>query len=243
MIFYPCTKRFVASIMNKDFSRTITLLRKEKGLSQKKSAQDLNISQALLSHYEKGIRECKLEFVIKCSNYYSVSCDYLLGKSPDRSGATIMLSDIPDPTIFGKDNQLKGSILATLNKKLILNSINILFDLLQKIGYKGLTIEISTYIMTSVYKMFRILYSTNPKNPQGMFSIPDEIHTGLASASQFISENNAKCLASGKSIKGLTTDRKILTTLSPDIISSEYQSTASSLYNLIQNVESKMNLQ
>ena len=43
--------------MNKDFPRILTLLREEKGLSQKKAAADLGISQPLLSHYEKGIRD------------------------------------------------------------------------------------------------------------------------------------------------------------------------------------------
>ena len=49
--------------MNKDFPRIITFLRKERGLSQKQVAGDMGISQALLSHYEKGIRECGLDFL------------------------------------------------------------------------------------------------------------------------------------------------------------------------------------
>ena len=52
----------------------------------KLSATDLGISQALLSHYEKGIRECGLDFVIRCSEYYSVTTDYLLGVSESRNG-------------------------------------------------------------------------------------------------------------------------------------------------------------
>lgn len=51
--------------VNDAFPRIITLLRKERGLSQKKAAEELQVSQALLSHYEKGIRECGLEFVVK----------------------------------------------------------------------------------------------------------------------------------------------------------------------------------
>ena len=43
--------------MNADFSRTLALLRQEKGISQRKAAKELGISQALLSHYENGIRE------------------------------------------------------------------------------------------------------------------------------------------------------------------------------------------
>ena len=40
------------------FSQMLSKMRKERGISQKKAATDLGISQALLSHYEKGIREC-----------------------------------------------------------------------------------------------------------------------------------------------------------------------------------------
>ena len=61
--------------MNNDFPRIITLLRKERGLSQKQAAMELGVSQALLSHYEKGIRECGLDFAIYIAEYYNVSCD------------------------------------------------------------------------------------------------------------------------------------------------------------------------
>lgn len=68
------------------FAQVLSRLRKERGISQKKAASDLGISQALLSHYEKGIRECGLDFVIRCSEYYGVTTDYLLGVSENRTG-------------------------------------------------------------------------------------------------------------------------------------------------------------
>lgn len=68
------------------FAVVLSQLRKERGISQKKAATDLGISQALLSHYEKGIRECGLDFVIRCSEYYGVTTDYLLGVSNSRNG-------------------------------------------------------------------------------------------------------------------------------------------------------------
>lgn len=68
------------------FAVKLSQLRKERGISQKKAATDLGISQALLSHYEKGIRECGLDFVIRCSEYYGVTTDYLLGVSDSRNG-------------------------------------------------------------------------------------------------------------------------------------------------------------
>lgn len=55
-------------------------LRKARGLSQKQVAADLGISQALLSHYERGIRECGLDFTVRLADYYAVTCDYLLGR-------------------------------------------------------------------------------------------------------------------------------------------------------------------
>ncbi|MEG1994520.1 MAG: helix-turn-helix transcriptional regulator, partial [Oscillospiraceae bacterium] len=113
--------------MNSDFPRIITLLRKEKGINQKSAADNLGISQSLLSHYEKGKRECGLEFVVKCANLYDVSCDYLLGVSAERNGAKITVDEIPDADSFGKNNVMRGSILPTLNKKLISNSLNVIF--------------------------------------------------------------------------------------------------------------------
>lgn len=56
-------------------------LRKERGLSQRKAAADLKISQALLSHYENGAREPGLAFVCRACDYYGVPADYLLGRT------------------------------------------------------------------------------------------------------------------------------------------------------------------
>lgn len=72
--------------MEKSFPVILGELRKERGLSQKEAAASLGISQALLSHYEKGIRECGHSFLIKVADFYGVTCDYLLGRSSDRSG-------------------------------------------------------------------------------------------------------------------------------------------------------------
>ena len=80
--------------MGIEFNRIITLLRKERGITQKQAAQDLGISQAQLSHYEKGIRECGLAFVVQVADYYDVSCDYLLGRSAERSGQTISVEEL-----------------------------------------------------------------------------------------------------------------------------------------------------
>lgn len=227
--------------MNSDFPRIITLLRKERGLSQKQAAMELGVSQALLSHYEKGIRECGLDFVIHIADYYNVSCDYLLGRTPDRAGATLKLDDIPDTQITYSDDENKANTLISLNKKLIVNSITIMYELLAQAGSKGLTTEVSSYMMVTVYKMMRMIYSANPKNPQAMFSVSHELYVGLSGALQSIIETNAKQIAEGKNADGFQgIDTLAAPGISPDIISKNYPELAPSLYNLIQKTEDRL---
>ena len=227
--------------MNSHFPRIITLLRKERGLSQKKAAEALHISQALLSHYEKGIRECGLDFVVRAADFYGVSCDYLLGRTPDRSGAILNMEDIPEPDAAGKENRFRGSLLPTLNKKLIANSLNIIYDLLQTCGNKAVTNEISGALNAAVYKSFRILYSANPKNPQGLFAVPERLGKGMADAAQNIAEANAACLMAGEDageLEGLGKEEP--PALSPEQLAEKYPLFARSLFNLIRNTESRM---
>ena len=183
--------------MNADFPRILTLLRKERGISQKEAAKELGISQALLSHYEKGIRECGLDFVVRSADFYHVSCDYLLGRSPERSGATLQMEDLPEAENGEKNNRMRGSILPTLNKKLIFNSLNILFDLLQKLNCTEMTKGVSDFLMLSVYRMFRIVYSVNHKNEQNFFQVPKYLSAPKAVAAMVEIEAEAAALADG----------------------------------------------
>ena len=73
--------------MERTFSLVLAELRKEQGWSQKETASRLGVSQALLSHYERGIRECSHEFLVRASNCFGVSCDYLLGHTLVRGDA------------------------------------------------------------------------------------------------------------------------------------------------------------
>ena len=82
--------------MATDFSRTLSLLRQETGVSQRKAAA-LGVSQALLSHYENGIREPGLAFVSRVCDYYHVSADFLLGRSSSRDGSNCLPDSVPFP--------------------------------------------------------------------------------------------------------------------------------------------------
>lgn len=225
--------------MNSDFPRILTLLRKERGISQKEAAGALKVSQALLSHYEKGIRECGLDFVVRTADYYGVSCDYLLGRSPERTGTTISIEEIPEEDSLGKENNLKGSVLPILNKKLIVNSLHVIFDLLGKINNKSLTSEVSSFLMLAVYRMFRVIYSVNPKNEEGAFTIPKAVANSYAGAEMAVKEANANAISAGVKMKGFTpiVKREEQIALNTERITEEYPKLASSLFNLIQNSE------
>ena len=98
--------------MQPEFSRTLSLLRQERGVSQRTAAGELGISQALLSHYENGIREPGLAFVVRACDYYNVSADYILGRTLSKEGNMLTEQDILNAAEPGSD--LRGSVLATL---------------------------------------------------------------------------------------------------------------------------------
>jgi len=53
-------------------------IRKSKGFSQVKVSMDLNISREAISNYETGKRSPDVEMLVKFSDYYNVSIDYLI---------------------------------------------------------------------------------------------------------------------------------------------------------------------
>lgn len=227
--------------MNEAFPRILTLLRKEKGVSQKKVAEDLNISQALLSHYEKGIRECGLDFLVRSADYYQVSCDYLLGRTPDRTGAVLTVEDLPDADFQNTDKVFKGSVLAVLNKKLITNSLTIVFDLLQKCGNKALTTELSSFLMLAVYLSFRTLYNTDPKNPQSAFSVPRGIASGCTAGEMMRTLAFAEGIVSGENgSRGSKLEPGERLSMTPETLKEQYPYFYQSLTNLLQRAEALM---
>lgn len=53
-------------------------IRKERKLNQLKVAMDLNISREALSYYENGKREPSLALLVRMSDYFNVSINYLI---------------------------------------------------------------------------------------------------------------------------------------------------------------------
>lgn len=67
--------------MELKFAQRLKSLRKEKGLKQSELAQALNVTQRKISYWETAQLEPDLLSLWKISNYFGVSCDYLIGKS------------------------------------------------------------------------------------------------------------------------------------------------------------------
>lgn len=69
------------------FSQMLIKLRKDKGISRKKLAEDIGVSVASIGYYENGDRVPDIEVLVKLAEYFDVSCDELLKgvKSPNKN--------------------------------------------------------------------------------------------------------------------------------------------------------------
>lgn len=178
--------------METTFSRNLACLRQEKGVSQRQAAGELGISQALLSHYENGVREPGLNFVIRACDYYGVSADFLLGRTMDREGTTITAEELYDYS-QEKDNILRGSAAAALYKKLLVNSMGLLFDLMGKTGCRPAVKAAYDHVSTAIYTVFRHLHRSDRGVSEDFFSVPDKAFlTGVCRADMVYSELRLK---------------------------------------------------
>lgn len=160
------------------FATKLSSLRREKNMSQKAVAEALGISQALLSHYEKGIRECNLDFLVKAADYYDVSTDYLLGRSESRHGNNSIFEEIEIESDFLiKDTTILRGILYLMNeseKDINANNVfNDYFSLAIK-KYLSLTFENNKDIL-SILDSVQNNIQFFPQNSN--FSYPTHINT------------------------------------------------------------------
>lgn len=205
--------------MNTDFPRIITLLRKERNISQKQAAADLGVSQALLSHYEKGIRECGLEFLVKTADYYNVSCDYLLGRCAEPMGRA------EQNTVTQNNSQPEtGGIL-----KQITDSVELIASMVKKSGDAVLEKETSGYLSLAVYRIFRVLYSANPKNDKRFFTVDSLAADGFILSSMELKKARAEAAARNGEMQN--------TSITTNSISADYPEYSSSLLNSIKSCE------
>ena len=60
------------------FSYQLKELRKERNLTQEELGELIGISKVSISNYENGKRNPDVEMLLKFSDYYNVSIDYLI---------------------------------------------------------------------------------------------------------------------------------------------------------------------
>lgn len=153
------------------FADVLSQLRKERGISQKRAATDLGISQALLSHYEKGIRECGLDFVIKCSAYYGVTTDYMLGVSESRNGV-----DASSLSVVVDENGERRNVSA-----LTASTNELLGMALTGVQDEGAKSYVYEYYMLSLYRGALTLAKAGVL-PKEMFKLDYSVGRELSSA-------------------------------------------------------------
>ena len=92
-----------------EFGNRLKTLRKQKKLTQKQLATQINVKNSIISFYENGDRFPSPEIIIKLSAVFHVSSDYLLGIE---NGTYIDVSGLTD-----SDIQLVLSLADTLRAK------------------------------------------------------------------------------------------------------------------------------
>ncbi len=217
--------------MNKDFPRILKLLRKERGLRQKEAADQLGVAQALLSHYENGKRECGLDFLIQAADFYNVSVDYLLGRSNSRNGAVVKEAELEESAVNENAVVNTSSAGIMLRKKLITNALEVVFSLLIKTNNQKLARSVGNYMLTAVYRAFRMVYSAGGENDENLFSVPRESLSGIT-----LAELSLEDVAAKTAEKEGTADERITNSR----IEREYPKQSTALFSVVTNVEKEL---
>lgn len=87
------------------FKERLNSCRTAKGLSQTSVAESLGITRQAYNHYETGQRQPTQEALIKLSNIFGVTVDYLLGISDSPSSLDKELEGV-DFALFGEVKDL-----------------------------------------------------------------------------------------------------------------------------------------
>lgn len=89
-------------------------LRKVKGVYQKDLAIILNLSEAAISQYEKGLREPDIQTLCALADYFGVSIDYLVEHTPAESSDNLFTAD--ELELIGEYRKLDAADQARLFK-------------------------------------------------------------------------------------------------------------------------------
>lgn len=175
--------------MSENFGSTLSGLRQEKHLSQRVVAKELGVSQAVLSHYENGVREPGLDFVVRAAEYYRVSTDYLLGRTVMREDFAVAPQALTKLRMDEESGQKETREFYTTNKKLLLHSLAMIFDIADQSESLHLISNLAMYFNVAIYKMFRqICRLSGEEKTAELFNIPDTVWENLSDAEMELCE-------------------------------------------------------
>ena len=199
--------------MERNFSLNLCKLRKDAGLSQKEAAHKLSISQALLSHYENGIRECGLDFLVRAADFYNVTTDFLLGRTASKTGfneAFDTNTDIPDDsklstqTVFracalvkeyqtqGKSDDSYELLFALALFNLIISKVNA--GELPESWLCGASPKVKSLLQNFIIFSERAFPSHATENLDNDAPVPESIKTIVRSANAYIYKEACKVM-------------------------------------------------
>ena len=119
--------------------------------------------------------------------------------------------------------------MATLQKKLLVNSVSVLFDLLGSVGSREAVMAASSFLGAGIYRLFRCLYQVSASARKDIFSVSGgHFQAGVVTADMIYSEAEyTDALAAHVKDKGRVPD------MDHEALSAAYPGAYQSLYQVI----------
>ena len=102
------------------FGEILAELRQDRGLTQRDLAKLFFVTPGTISNYEKGRHLPDAERLIKIADYFSVTTDYLLGRSSSNLPADVFSAPLLDDMTAGEMIQLVQTLSPDRKKVLCL---------------------------------------------------------------------------------------------------------------------------
>ena len=132
-------------------------------------------------------------------------------------------------------NVLQGSVLATLQSKLISGATDVLFGLLGKLGDKAVINAAAAYLGGSVYQLYRHLYRSAGAN-EAYFSLdPAACGLGTVDADRKLSE-----LRYTRGLRSLVSRKTEFPDLGPQALAAAYPGRCQSLTQVLSTTDARL---
>ena len=170
---------------------------------------------------------------MKACDYYHVSADFILGRTLSREGNMLTEQEILNAAEPG--NILQGSVLATLQSKLLSGAVGVLFGLLGKLNDKASINAAAGYLGSAVYQLYRHLYRTAGAN-EAYFSLdPAACTMGTAEADMKLSE-----IQYTRSLRSLAAKKAAFPDLSNEALTAAYPGRCQSLTQVLSTADARL---